>query len=308
MPEISAIHIVLLVLLAVAAAAIGWLLRGQRAARQKVAINAGWQEQIDANRGELQRLTDQNKDLMGQISHLQAANQDAKARATELSAAVDDARSRRDALRREIKDVRGNLETVMSARDRLQSNMAGHNETWDIAKQKDDRILQLGRELDNWHKRLPPLIERYRSRDREAKQLEAELAKARRRIKQLENAHTGNATRIEPIGDPDSLTDGRGASNDPSSNQPDRPLETIDASGSGESITPRDDLQQIKGVGPAIERTLNELGFFHLQQIANMNEYEIDRVAQRLRGFKSRIYRENWIGQARELCGRDSAV
>jgi predicted flap endonuclease-1-like 5' DNA nuclease len=32
-----------------------------------------------------------------------------------------------------------------------------------------------------------------------------------------------------------------------------------------------------------------------------MSEVEIDRVAQRLKGFRSRIYREDWIGQARDL-------
>jgi predicted flap endonuclease-1-like 5' DNA nuclease len=32
-----------------------------------------------------------------------------------------------------------------------------------------------------------------------------------------------------------------------------------------------------------------------------MTEYDIDRVAQRLKGFRTRIYREDWIGQAREL-------
>jgi len=63
----------------------------------------------------------------------------------------------------------------------------------------------------------------------------------------------------------------------------------------------KDDLKQIKGVGPAIEKTLNELGIFFFNQIAEISEYEIDRVAQRLKGFRSRIYRQDWIGQARDL-------
>ena len=43
------------------------------------------------------------------------------------------------------------------------------------------------------------------------------------------------------------------------------------------------------------------MGVYRFQQIANMSEYDIDRVAQRLKGFHSRIYREDWIGQARVL-------
>ena len=68
-----------------------------------------------------------------------------------------------------------------------------------------------------------------------------------------------------------------------------------------DSLHDRDDLQMIKGVGPAIEKTLNELGIFRFRQIADMSEYDIDRVARKLKGFHSRIYREDWIGQAREL-------
>jgi len=63
----------------------------------------------------------------------------------------------------------------------------------------------------------------------------------------------------------------------------------------------RDDLKQIKGVGPAIEKTLHDLGIYRFEQIADMSEFDIDRVAEHLKGFRSRIYREDWIGQARSL-------
>jgi predicted flap endonuclease-1-like 5' DNA nuclease len=74
--------------------------------------------------------------------------------------------------------------------------------------------------------------------------------------------------------------------------------------GIGEAAGPNDDhddLKQIKGVGPAIEKTLNKLGICRFGQIADMSEYDIDRVARELKGFRSRIYREDWIGQARTL-------
>jgi predicted flap endonuclease-1-like 5' DNA nuclease len=54
-------------------------------------------------------------------------------------------------------------------------------------------------------------------------------------------------------------------------------------------------------VGPAIERTLHDLGIFSFDQIASISESDINRVAERLKGFRSRIYREDWIGQARTL-------
>ncbi len=61
-----------------------------------------------------------------------------------------------------------------------------------------------------------------------------------------------------------------------------------------------DDLQQISGIGPGIERTLHQLGIFHFRQIAAFTPENVAWVNQRLR-FKGRIEREDWIGQAKRL-------
>ena len=61
-----------------------------------------------------------------------------------------------------------------------------------------------------------------------------------------------------------------------------------------------DDLKKIKGVGPKLEETLNELGFYHFDQIAKWSEAEIAWVDNRLK-FKGRITRDGWIEQATKL-------
>ncbi|MDH3303892.1 MAG: hypothetical protein OEM50_02615 [Gammaproteobacteria bacterium] len=306
MPEITVIHLVLLALTAVIGVIAGWALRGRRSLQEKAAINAGWQEQIGTQRIEHDRLVSQNKSLMDQISQFQASSQDAKNRARELSAAAQTAYARRDELQREIKDIRSNLEVVVSQRDQLQTKFATHDDGKSAIRQKDEKIFQLSRELENWQNRLPPLIERYKIRNEEAEQLEADLARARLRIEALEKGSDENPTRIEPVRNPEALTDGRDASNDPSDGTND--YASASAAEDSHDKTLRDNLKKIKGVGPAIEKTLNEMGIFRFQQIADMSEYDIDRVAQRLKGFHSRIYRENWIGQARELNDRKRSV
>jgi predicted flap endonuclease-1-like 5' DNA nuclease len=295
-------------LMALIGMVIGWVIRGSRSAQEKAAVNAGWQEQIDAQRTEHDRLVEQNKGLMDQISQFQASNLDAKNRAKELSVAMQEATVRREDLQREIKDIRSNLEIAVSQRDKLQTDMAARKINEMASREKDEKIFQLSRELENWHDRLPPLIERYKVRNEEAKQLETDLAEARLRIEQLESAQNNNETRIEPVRDPDALTNGRGASNDPTDSQIVREVRSVETVNDDEQKTLRDDLKQIKGIGPAIEKTLNEIGIFRFQQIAEMSEYDIDRVARRLKGFHSRIYREDWIGQARELNDRNKSV
>ena len=61
-----------------------------------------------------------------------------------------------------------------------------------------------------------------------------------------------------------------------------------------------DDLKLLKGVGPKLEKTLNELGFFHFDQIAHWTDAEIAWVDTRLK-FKGRIERDGWIKQAKTL-------
>ena len=61
-----------------------------------------------------------------------------------------------------------------------------------------------------------------------------------------------------------------------------------------------DDLKLLKGVGPKLEQTLNELGFYHFDQIASWTEAHVAWVDSRLK-FKGRIERDGWIEQARAL-------
>ena len=61
-----------------------------------------------------------------------------------------------------------------------------------------------------------------------------------------------------------------------------------------------DDLKLIKGVGPQLEGVLNDMGFWHFDQISKWTSSEINWVDSRLK-FKGRIVRDNWISQAAEL-------
>lgn len=61
-----------------------------------------------------------------------------------------------------------------------------------------------------------------------------------------------------------------------------------------------DDLKKISGVGPKLEKTLNDLGFWHFKQIAQWKKSDVAIVDNEL-SFKGRIERDNWIAQAKVL-------
>ncbi len=338
MPEIAPIEIAVLAGLLVLGILLGWILRGSRCAKEKIAVNAGWQAQLDSQQSEHERLSAQNQSLMEQVSQYQASMKDSNSRAKELSDSLKETFERRDQLQVQLKDIRGNLDVAVAQREKLKVDVKGR-ESRDMAslnaiRDRDNKIFRLSRELTTWQNRVPPLVEKFRVRDQEAQEAETELQQARERIAALEATMGPETTRIEPV-DPKSLVDGLNASNDPldgatgefetelvdqntsynegiaedAPNLLDTHLDdeedTVEADAlvndSESADDESDDLKQIKGVGPAIEKTLNDLGIYRFNQIAEMSEYDIDRVAQQLKGFRSRIYREDWVGQARSL-------
>jgi predicted flap endonuclease-1-like 5' DNA nuclease len=65
--------------------------------------------------------------------------------------------------------------------------------------------------------------------------------------------------------------------------------------------TPGDDLKVIHGIGPALERRLQQHGIRHYRQLADMNKEELASIAQKLAIAPNRAERDDWIQQARNL-------
>lgn len=61
-----------------------------------------------------------------------------------------------------------------------------------------------------------------------------------------------------------------------------------------------DDLKAIGGIGPKLETVLNGLGIRTYAQVAALTAPEIASIEDQL-GFKGRIGRDDWVGQARAL-------
>ncbi|HEV7654238.1 MAG TPA: hypothetical protein VGP36_05805 [Mycobacteriales bacterium] len=62
-----------------------------------------------------------------------------------------------------------------------------------------------------------------------------------------------------------------------------------------------DDLRAVRGIGPSMERMLHGLGIVSFRQLALLDGAELERVRAELSDFRSRIEREDWVGQARDL-------
>ncbi|ETN95544.1 hypothetical protein SAMN04487906_2641 [Zhouia amylolytica] len=63
----------------------------------------------------------------------------------------------------------------------------------------------------------------------------------------------------------------------------------------------KDDLKQIAGIGPFIEKKLNDIGIFTYRQLSKMQEEDIETITTLIEFFPGRIKRDDWKGQAQNL-------
>jgi predicted flap endonuclease-1-like 5' DNA nuclease len=79
------------------------------------------------------------------------------------------------------------------------------------------------------------------------------------------------------------------------------PMPTFSEAPTMEIPAVTDDLRAVRGIGPSMERLLHGLGIISFRQLAMLDGVELERVRAELSDFRTRIERENWVGQARDL-------
>ncbi|MGY3791495.1 NrfD/PsrC family molybdoenzyme membrane anchor subunit [uncultured Aquimarina sp.] len=73
-------------------------------------------------------------------------------------------------------------------------------------------------------------------------------------------------------------------------------LGTFDA-----STQTADDLKKVNGIGPVMEKKLNEIGIFTFDQVSKMTEKEYNLLDSITGSFPGRAQRDDWAGQAEKL-------
>jgi len=63
----------------------------------------------------------------------------------------------------------------------------------------------------------------------------------------------------------------------------------------------KDDLQVVKGIGPVMERKLNDFGVYSYEQLGRLQRADIQALATTLGSFPDRIDRDKWVSQSKKL-------
>jgi predicted flap endonuclease-1-like 5' DNA nuclease len=142
-------------------------------------------------------------------------------------------------------------------------------------------------EADRLRRELDACKAKHADKDARIAAFEADVSSA-----QVQSAETVQAEDVQPTDaidyDGDGVIEGENEGVKPA---------TLDAARGGVA----DDLKQIKGIGPKMEKMCNALGFFHFDQIAAWTPDEEAWVNANLEGFKGRVSRDEWIAQAKLL-------
>src|SRR5690606_9469460 len=73
----------------------------------------------------------------------------------------------------------------------------------------------------------------------------------------------------------------------------------LDSIGTFDSATGTpDDLKEVKGIGPQMEKVLNQIGIFSFLQVSKMTQREYDLLDSITGSFPGRAQRDDWAGQA----------
>ena len=62
-----------------------------------------------------------------------------------------------------------------------------------------------------------------------------------------------------------------------------------------------DDLKKVSGIGPKMEKTLNQIGIYTFAQVSKMTEAEYNMLDELTGAFPGRAQRDDWAGQAKKL-------
>lgn len=67
------------------------------------------------------------------------------------------------------------------------------------------------------------------------------------------------------------------------------------------STAEADDLKDIVGVGPFLEKKLHAIGIYTFRQMANLTKEDVSSVNDIIEFFPGRIERDDWVGQSAEF-------
>ncbi len=251
---------------------------------------------------ELAVLLDQKEVLEQKVSQADKKNEALKGDLAELEQQLKE----EDGGIKKHKEELASLKSSSDAEIRdLQADLAVAGDNYETALEKfqnqqeelEKKIFTLQTELDLFADNLEvqPLRSEFNSANKKLGQEQSAVEILLEENKHLADELAAQGNKRDSESKQDDVS-GKGDSEDVNDMRPGSKPGALETSGQQQP----DDLKTIKGIGPKIEKTLNELGVYSFQQIADFTDENKDWVNSYLR-FSGRIEREDWVKQAKAL-------
>lgn len=252
---------------------------------QEIATLKTWVEQLAPKDAEIARLrarTEELEPFRERSSRLEQELEQARAQAASTHRSTEQELDRRQA---RIADIEAELARL---RTQNQEDLARFTETLEQRDQDIQRLRATVEELEVFRseveKKEISLREAEERRVMDVSEREEEIAALRKRLVEYRVAQRHGA-QAKLVGTTDSGMHGNSTT----------------GRGTGKHrTTQKDDLKQIHGIGPVMERVLNRMGMFTFRQIAEWKDQDVEQMASELNTFPDRIRHDNWIAGAKE--------
>jgi len=310
----TAVEIVfILIVAAFLGLVLGWLLRG-KSIRER--LESQWRRLVDDERNNLRQANEQLKRVKAENDSLAENTRGLEAKLDKLDALPGENRK----LQQQLEEAQGQLATsahlsgehaeLSAARDKLQARidelapLQGQNaelKTEIEAQQaRIDALEPLQEETEDLRAKLKGAqaeLDELRRLRVEAQQLRDTVESLRKSLAEAEARTSVSGGTPAPPPQQEPASESQGA---PSAEDLNARVKHIAERTRGGEPAPEDDLKQIRGVGPVIERMLKEMGITSYRQIANFTNEDIDQVAAAMGSFRGRIQRDGWVEGARK--------
>ncbi len=277
--------IVLLLIAAVIGFLIGWFLR--RSGRVAASLETDLKPQLEAAEAKAANLTKEIEEDQAEIGRLREQLEatrrevnDEREKFGALEGEVGSVREKETALATALNDVSNRDAEIERLKSQLSAAQEGAGNDGAATGELQANLDRVQAELDSLRTQHADCVSNSEAQKARIAELEAQLAAASQAETSAPTMETADAAPAE------SATEAA----------PPKPDWLLDAP-DGEA----DDLKRIKGVGPVMERTLNDLGIYHFRQVAKLDDAGIEWVSANIATFPDRIRRDEWAKQAHDL-------
>ena len=252
---------------------------------------------LKASREELEEAKEQNRQLREQLELKEADLQRLKYEINEGRDKVSRLESERSRFYNEAKKFREDLIESEAAKEQLEGQLSEIQTQNELLKadvtQKDD-------ETDD----LAQLQSVYLATKRRVSALEDQVEALRQENQNLRNFTDADGIADIPAG---------GMTREPAAGDEFVESEPEIRTGKEDTVIgqkidledrQKDDLTLIDGIGPFLEKKLNETGIFTYEQLATLSQEQIPQLTRAIGHIPGRIERDDWVGQAGQLAGQ----